>query len=161
MDVFYVRRVENDPDLKSLAGWRTPVVCVDGKQVTHFEVNARKWEAAIRERGGVHAIVVKHAPAFVESLLGAAGLGRGEVERWAVHPGGRAVVEAVGESLGLSAGQGRSAFDVLASCGNMSSATIFFVLARELERPGPRGPIAALGFGPGLTMEGAVFSPCR
>ena len=54
----------------------------------------------------------------------------------------------------------QSARGVLADCGNMSSATIFFVLARELAR-GWTGPLAAVGFGPGLTMEGALFLPPR
>ncbi|MBI4425832.1 MAG: glutaredoxin family protein [Elusimicrobia bacterium] len=57
--VLSVRRVENDPDLKSLAGWRTPVVCVNGRQVTHYEVSAKKWEAAIRgELGAAPTMLV-------------------------------------------------------------------------------------------------------
>lgn len=46
-----ITRVDKNPDLRNLAGWRTPVVCVNGKQITHYEINAKKWEAALRERG--------------------------------------------------------------------------------------------------------------
>lgn len=101
-----------------------------------------------------------HAPGFVDELLARAGLGRSDVARWAPHPGGRGIVEALAGALELDDDATRSARGVLADCGNMSSATIFFVLEREFARRGS-GPLAALGFGPGLTMEGAVFLPPR
>ncbi len=101
-----------------------------------------------------------HAPAFAAELLAHAGLSRGEVSRWAPHPGGRRIVAALADALGLDDDATRSSRGVLADCGNMSSATIFFVLERELARGGA-GPLAALGFGPGLTMEGALFLPPR
>ncbi len=101
-----------------------------------------------------------HAPAFVSELSARAGLVRDEILRWAPHPGGRRIVSALSEALGLDDDATRSSRGVLADCGNMSSATIFFVLERELARGGT-GPLAALGFGPGLTMEGALFLPPR
>lgn len=96
------------------------------------------------------------APGFVTELLGRAGLKRGEND-WAIHPGGRKIVDEIQSALGLSDGQTRSSREVLSACGNMSSGTIFFVLDRELRRRSRR-PVAALGFGPGLTMEGAVLT---
>ncbi|MFA6029677.1 MAG: type III polyketide synthase [Elusimicrobiota bacterium] len=95
------------------------------------------------------------APGFVSELLGRAGLAQGDCA-WAIHPGGRKIVEEVQASLRLNDSEVRSSLEVLSACGNMSSGTIFFVLDRELRRV-PRGPVAALGFGPGLTMEGAVL----
>jgi predicted naringenin-chalcone synthase len=107
---------------------------------------------------GVPKTLHKHAPDFARDLLSRAGLARDEVSRWAVHPGGRRIIEGVAEALTLDDGQTRSSRAVLAANGNMSSATIFFVLAEEL-RSAVDSPVAALGFGPGLTMEGAVFAP--
>ncbi|TPW19502.1 MAG: chalcone synthase [Elusimicrobia bacterium] len=101
----------------------------------------------------------RHAPAFVADLLTRAGLSREDSPRWAPHPGGKGIVSALAECLRLDAGQTASARGVLSGFGNMSSATIFFVLAAEFARGG--GPLVALGFGPGLTMEGAVFVPPR
>lgn len=103
--------------------------------------------------------IERHAPAFVADLLARAGLARAEAVRWAPHPGGKGIVTALTECLRLDEGQTESARGVLGGCGNMSSATIFFVLEREFARGG--GPLVALGFGPGLTMEGAVFVPPR
>jgi predicted naringenin-chalcone synthase len=81
----------------------------------------------------------------------------GAVELWAVHPGGRSVLDAVEESLGLRAEQLSASRKVLESFGNMSSATVMFVLEELMKnaRPGQRG--CAMSFGPGLTAETMRF----
>ena len=89
-----------------------------------------------------------------------AGLITGEPERvdlWAVHPGGRSVLDAVAHSLRLSPGAMAASRDVLARFGNMSSATIMFVLRDLLAkaRGGHQG--CAMAFGPGLTAETMRF----
>jgi predicted naringenin-chalcone synthase len=101
-----------------------------------------------------------YAPAFVAELLARAGLARQDIQRWAAHPGGRRIVSALADALNLDDDATRSSRGVLADYGNMSSATIFFVLEREFARGGT-GPLVALGFGPGLTMEAALFLPRR
>lgn len=96
-------------------------------------------------------------PPFVRDLTAQAGAEAGDVKRYAVHPGGRRVLEATQRALEVDAGALEASHAVLAEHGNMSSATILFVLERALE--GAPGMVAALGFGPGLTMEGALFEP--
>jgi predicted naringenin-chalcone synthase len=91
---------------------------------------------------------------FVATLLGKAGVRRTDVRFWAVHPGGRRIVEAVRDELDLAEEDVAPSFEVLGECGNMSSPTILFVLERCLARrraPGSLG--VALAFGPGLTLE--------
>ena len=81
----------------------------------------------------------------------------GAIDLWAVHPGGRTVLDAVEKGLGLSADALRCSRDVLARFGNMSSATVMFVvesLMREA-RSGQRG--CAMSFGPGVTAETMLF----
>ena len=80
-----------------------------------------------------------------------------EVDLWAVHPGGRSVLDAVQEGLELPAEALTSSRDVLAQFGNMSSASIMFVLEKLLAtaRPGQRG--CGMSFGPGLTAETFLF----
>lgn len=94
---------------------------------------------------------------FVQALLQDAGVEEAEVGAWAIHPGGRRVVEAVGAGLGLGPEALEASLGVLRAHGNMSSATILFVLdaLRRARRP---GPTLALAFGPGLTMEGLALS---
>jgi predicted naringenin-chalcone synthase len=73
-----------------------------------------------------------------------------------VHPGGRSILDAVETGLGLDAEALAPSRAVLAACGNMSSATLMFVLARIMaERSVANG--RALAFGPGLVGEGFAF----
>jgi predicted naringenin-chalcone synthase len=86
-------------------------------------------------------------------------LARGEeVAAWCVHPGGPSILAAAEESLGLPEDALAVSRGVLRDPGNVSSATILFVLERMLPRmrAGERG--MALGFGPGLTFEGFAFT---
>ena len=82
---------------------------------------------------------------------------RDEIDLWAVHPGGRSVLDAVEFGLGLPKDALDASREVLSRFGNMSSATIMFVLERILQqaRPGQRG--CAMSFGPGLTAETMRF----
>jgi alpha-pyrone synthase len=81
----------------------------------------------------------------------------GNVDLWAVHPGGKTILDAVGEGLELAPEKLAPSRSVLRRFGNMSSATVMFVLQdmmREAE-PGQRG--CAMSFGPGLTAETMNF----
>lgn len=83
----------------------------------------------------------------------------GPDDAWAVHPGGRMILDSVQEAFGLSDAQMRPSRDVLRNYGNMSSASVMFVLKRLLREAGDR-PVNghALAFGPGLTVEGVDFT---
>ncbi len=86
-----------------------------------------------------------------------AGEGTQAFDLWAVHAGGRTVLDAVEISLGLDPRALRHSRGVLHDCGNMSSATVMFVLARMLaEQEGHRG--LGMAFGPGMVAETFRFS---
>jgi predicted naringenin-chalcone synthase len=80
-----------------------------------------------------------------------------EVDGWAVHAGGRSILDAVAHGLDLPEHALDSSRAVLDAYGNMSSATLMFVLAGMLADKVPRKGIA-LAFGPGLAAEGFTFS---
>jgi predicted naringenin-chalcone synthase len=105
----------------------------------------------------VPAIIGRSLPAMVAEELARLGVAPADVGAWAIHPGGPRVVDGVVAALGLDPTAGDAARDVLARHGNMSSATVLFVLAR-LMAAGARGPIVLLAFGPGLTIELAVVA---
>ncbi len=76
-----------------------------------------------------------------------------------VHPGGPAILDAVDGGLRLAGGSGLSAArDVLRRCGNMSSATVLFVLEEAMRRGCPL-PAMLLAFGPGLAVETLGLRP--
>ena len=90
-------------------------------------------------------------PDFIESFLPTAK--RTKIHAWAIHPGGRAVLDTVQRVLGLEHRHLSASRAVLREYGNMSSPTVLFVLDRLLtEQPQTEG--VALSFGPGLSIEG-------
>ena len=82
---------------------------------------------------------------------------RDDIDLWAVHPGGRSILDAVEKGLELPVDALAASREVLSCFGNMSSATVMFVLQRMMQqaRSGQRG--CAMSFGPGLTAETMRF----
>jgi alpha-pyrone synthase len=104
--------------------------------------------------------------AAVAPLLARGGVALGDVDHWAVHPGGRAILDKVEVGLRVEPARLAASRDVLAEAGNMSSATALFVLERLIgcgpagtspHRAAPGAVIAALAFGPGLTVDSALL----
>jgi alpha-pyrone synthase len=84
------------------------------------------------------------------------GWGADEIDSWAVHAGGRSILDAVEKGLELPQGALFASRDILARYGNMSSSTLMFVLSELIGRPDV-GKGVALAFGPGLAAEGFHF----
>lgn len=95
---------------------------------------------------------------FADSLLAQHGLKRDDVRFWGIHPGSTKIVDYVQERLRLTDDQVSHSHAVLSEYGNMSSATILFVLERiqRCENPAPGDYAMLMAFGPGLTMEAAL-----
>ncbi|MGA2889414.1 MAG: type III polyketide synthase [Terracidiphilus sp.] len=79
------------------------------------------------------------------------------IDLWAVHPGGRSILDSVEKGLDLPANALSCSRDVLARYGNMSSATVMFVLQQVMERAQAEQHGCAMSFGPGLTAETMLF----
>ena len=96
---------------------------------------------------------------LVDGFLSHRGLSRADVTRFILHPGGRRVIEAMSEKLGLGPEDVAPIEDVLSEHGNMSSVTVLFVLDEILRRHRPaRGSLGLLGaFGPGFAAELALL----
>jgi predicted naringenin-chalcone synthase len=100
------------------------------------------------------ALIETATPSFVTDLLGDR---VGAMRSWCVHPGGPAILDAVERALRLDPTALEISRDVLGTLGNMSSATLWYILERALHglEKGERGVL--LGFGTGLTLEGLAF----
>ncbi len=95
----------------------------------------------------------------VDGFLAPRGLSRTDISRFILHPGGRRVIEAMAERLGLGPDDRAATGAVLAEHGNMSSVTVLFVLDEILRRRRPAaGSLGLLGaFGPGFAAELALL----
>ena len=127
---------------------------------------------------GVEKVLTSYVPRVLEAEAGAAvapllrsgAVSLADVDAWAVHPGGRAILDKVEQGLGLAGSMLGASRAVLAEAGNMSSATVLFVLERllggrcaDLTQPSPTleplrdgALVATLAFGPGLTVDSAL-----
>ncbi len=104
----------------------------------------------------VPRLIESNIGAILEGLLAEAGLARRDVALWAIHPGGRAILDRAAATLGLKSGELWASYQVLRDYGNMSSATLLFVLELLLAAEA-RGRTFAAAFGPGLTVESALL----
>ncbi len=102
-------------------------------------------------------VIQSHLHEHVASWLSEHDLSIKDVNAWAIHPGGPRILQAAQESLGLDENDVQASYTVLERFGNMSSPTVLFIL-EQLRRTDARGPCVALGFGPGLTVEGMLLA---
>lgn len=118
------------------------------------------WEAGnhgfqMRLSQQVPVLLKRHIKAFVDQTI-RDGISYSDCD-WAIHPGGKSILQAVQKEMALSPLQTEASWHTLANYGNMSSATFLFVLDRLLARKSPKEWSIGLGFGPGLSMEGLLL----
>jgi alpha-pyrone synthase len=97
---------------------------------------------------------------FAEQLLNDNNLQLKEIDIFAIHPGGKKILEACEKSLDISKDQNQYAYEVLRNYGNMSSATILFLLKRiwnEMNKKNHGNSIFSCAFGPGITLESLLL----
>lgn len=101
-------------------------------------------------------LVAGIAPDAMAELLQDSGLTVPDLRHWAVHPGGKSILDRFEIALHLFPDALLPSRRVLARYGNMSSPTILFVLEQLLATAQP-GPLCAIAFAPGLTVESALM----
>ncbi|MDZ7689687.1 MAG: 3-oxoacyl-[acyl-carrier-protein] synthase III C-terminal domain-containing protein [Balneolaceae bacterium] len=116
---------------------------------------------------GFDMVLSTYVPKIIESnlrsslspLLESYGVEPKQIRHWAIHPGGRAILDKAEQNLGIAPDQLASSRAILSDYGNMSSATILFVLKHLLDQPMQHETERVLGmaFGPGLTVESGLF----
>jgi predicted naringenin-chalcone synthase len=129
-----------------------------GEQDMTWRIGDQGFDIALSSY--VPKIIGGNIRGVVEPALAGAGMAVPDVDLWAIHPGGKSIVDQVQRTLGLTPEKVSASREVLRRCGNMSSATILFVLEEILRRQagGPDSTVCAVAFGPGLTVEMATLS---
>lgn len=113
--------------------------------------------------GYVPALIERGIGQLTADLLHDLPVRREDIRHFALHPGGRKILEAIEKALGLSRDDNRHAYRVLREFGNMSSATVLFVLRELLSTiaaDDDGAPVLSCAFGPGLTMEAMLLKIC-
>lgn len=97
---------------------------------------------------------------LTQTLLGGLEVGLDDIDYFAIHPGGRKILEVIEKELGISREDNEPAYSVLRRYGNMSSPTVLFVLRELWQRLTPADTgrhILSFAFGPGLTLESMLL----
>lgn len=98
---------------------------------------------------------------LITRLLAQTHLNLLEIDYFAIHPGGKRILEVIEKELNIQREKNTHAFDVLRECGNMSSASVLFVLKRIIDEymssSKEQANILGIAFGPGLTLESMVL----
>ena len=126
----------------------------DTEAAMSWTVGDAGFEMTLSRR--IPGLIAKHVRPWMGAWLRDKGLSLEEIGSWAVHPGGPKILAAAEEGLRLPPDALAASRAVYAEYGNMSSPTVLFVVDR-LRRAGAPGPCVALGFGPGLVAEAALF----
>jgi prepilin-type processing-associated H-X9-DG protein len=105
-------------------------------------------------------VIQRGIKTLTSSLLNQVSHSLDDVAYFAIHPGGKKILEVIEQELNLSKEQNNSAYEVLRNYGNMSSPTVLFVLqevCKNLNGVDDGKKILSFAFGPGLTLESMVL----
>lgn len=137
-------------DVAALTDWST-------KDLMSWDVTDLGFRMGLSAK--VPDVLGRSVGGAVDELLGGHGYRREDVGGWAVHPGGRRILDVVGRELELPAGALDASYGVLRDFGNCSSPTVLLVLDRlaRTTELAPGAPVVAMAFGPGLTLYAALL----
>lgn len=108
----------------------------------------------------VPEVIKSGIKSLTEQLLSQLQKKLSDIKYFAIHPGGKRILEVIETQLNLTAGQNHHAYEVLQNYGNMSSPTVLFVLKRivdQLTEADEGARILSFAFGPGLTLESMLL----
>jgi predicted naringenin-chalcone synthase len=162
--VVTARDVPEAPALMRLDHFETVLTPV-GEESMAWNIGDHGFEMVLGNY--VPHIIDDHIVGALEPLLArdpsVQGLPYREIRHWGIHPGGRSILDKVQSRLELTDEQLVPARQTLRNYGNMSSATVLFVLKNILDQPLDGGDerICSMAFGLGLTVETGLFTKLR
>jgi predicted naringenin-chalcone synthase len=144
--------VSADPIGVEIKSFRAALV-PDTRELIRWNIRQQGFDMVLS--GGVPGAIRTALTKARDDILG----GANDIELWAVHPGGRTVLDAVEQAFGLPASALGASRSVLNDYGNMSSGTVMFVLDRIMRQAGNNAGKngCAMSFGPGLSAETMMF----
>lgn len=145
----------NENNLKgfSLEGFY-PLLIKRGKELMGWNITSVNFEMILA--AGVAEFLGEELEQLMIAVSEKLDLTVDTIHHWAVHPGGKKILDTVQHGLHLKNNELRHSYHVLQNNGNMSSPTILFVLNEIFKsNPGSGEKVFAMGFGPGISIETA------
>lgn len=138
------------PNAISLDGFFSQV-SYRGKKDMSWQLSSKGFLMTLS--GYVPQLVQEDINALVDSSLDYHGISKEDISHWCIHPGGKKILDAIERKLELQPDDLCFSRTILKNFGNMSSATILFVLKEMMDSIKANANIFGVAFGPGLTME--------
>lgn len=129
----------------------------DSEDVMGWDIGTDGFKIILNAK--VPQFVAECLPGDLDSFLSEAGLERRDITSWVCHPGGPKVLEAMEAALGVKRDALQLTWNSLEDVGNLSSASVLFVLADTMKlRPGRNGDYGVMiAMGPGFCSELVLF----
>ena len=129
-----------------------------GKKDMTWELSSSGFQMGLSSY--IPELVEEDFAGLVDRALAKQDISRQDISHWCIHPGGKKILESIYKSLHFTNGRLDASYKILKEYGNMSSATILFVLQEMMSPSDDHGPDTVFGaaFGPGLTMESFILS---
>lgn len=136
-------------------------IAPEGKEDMAWNISNFGFEMTLSSY--VPNLIQKGIRQLTHNLLESLGMNLDDIDYYAIHPGGKRILEAIEEELGLGREKNKYAYQVLREYGNMSSPTVLFVLyhiLKNLKEDEKDKTILSFAFGPGLTLESMLLKIC-
>ena len=128
-----------------------------GKDLMEWNITPHNFEMVLDAR--VPEFIGNEANELILKAGKKLNISPANIDKWAIHPGGKKILDTIKRQLQLSDSNLQYSYKVLAEYGNMSSPTILFVLNEIMQAEHKQGErILSVGFGPGLSIETAAFT---
>ncbi|MGD9556195.1 MAG: type III polyketide synthase [Mangrovibacterium sp.] len=128
-----------------------------GKKLMEWNISPVSFEMVLNSR--LPDLIGAHIGDVLKAAAKKLGTDPMTSAHWAVHPGGKKILDTIRDRVAVDFKKMESSYQVLHEYGNMSSPTILFVLERIMDEAAKPGElIFVLGFGPGISMDSSLFS---
>ncbi len=127
----------------------------DGKELMGWNITPAGFEMILNAR--LSALIGKEIAKVIALAGQKLGIAPVDADYWAVHPGGRKILDIVKTRLEIEREKISCSYQVLREYGNMSSPTVLFVLEEIMCSVSPGQTVLAIGFGPGINVETSLF----
>jgi predicted naringenin-chalcone synthase len=128
-----------------------------GKDLMGWNITPVNFEMILSAQ--LPTFINDHIRQFLCDAEQSLGLKINQINHFAIHPGGKRILDLIGGNMGLDKGELLHSYAVLSEYGNMSSATILFLLRRIIFQGLKQNEhVFAVGFGPGISMDSIGFT---
>jgi predicted naringenin-chalcone synthase len=128
----------------------------EGKDLMGWNIKPLNFEMVLN--ASVPAFIGEKIKDFIAETKKRLDINHGMIDKWAVHPGGRKILDNVKKELGLKDEDLTNSYQVLREYGNMSSPTILFIIDLIMDQVPAQGEkVLAVGFGPGISVDTVLY----